>query len=111
MSDEWAANVDQDQVMDANEALRDVANDYIDEGMHPEEFGMLFHFLTGEYKGRAENQTKPSAEFRLHFRMWDVIEEIAGDDEYDLDWQSIAFVLGEVHDMAKSRARRENDDG
>lgn len=108
MGDEWAANVDQDQIMEVNAELRKLANEHIENGMHPEEFGMLFHFLTGEYKGRAENQTKPSAEFRLNFRLWDVIDEVADDDEYDLSWRSIAFVLGEMQEMAQCRAHRES---
>lgn len=110
--DDWAGDIDRDRQREAFEEFHGMAESYLDDGMHPEEIGMILSNITSSYKGRAEYEATPAVEYRLNFRLWEVIREIEADERYDANWQSIAFVLEDMRDMARSFARRtRGDDG
>ena len=110
MSDEWAKDIDYDQQHEAYDALYDHAETLVDEGMHPEQIGMLLNIMKGSFRGKASSETKLSGEHRLQHKLWEVVREVEQSDDWDLDWYGIAFVLYEMYEMSRSFARRTDGD-
>jgi hypothetical protein len=98
--------------MAMNDAFVAMADEYVDEGFHPEQIAQAFHLLNNRYRGKASTETGPDGfHHRASHRLFETLKEFAEDDEYNGSWQELSWILMELKDLAQSQARRERKDG
>lgn len=104
----WPHDIDWDEHLDTTDEFQSMAEDRIEDGMHPEQLGQILHSLRGTFKGRAHDEAGPSGfHRRAEYRLFKVLNELAEDDEYDGSWMELSWILSGLEDLARTQARRE----
>lgn len=106
----WPHEVDMDEQIDMTDELREMAEGYVEDGMHPEQVAHTLHLIRGSFSGKAQDETKPHQfYYRANSRLFEVLKELAENDEYDGSWQELSWILAGLEELARSQARRERE--
>lgn len=105
---EWPGDVDWDEQRAMHDEFREIGEEYLNSGMHPEQVAMTLHLLRGTFDGMESDEHGPDAfNQRASYRLFETLQELETDDDIDGSWSEIEYVLNDLYDLARSQARRE----
>lgn len=102
---ESPSDVDWDYQCEVSDEIWEICESYIDGGISPEQLGIIVDSIGTTYQQQAENETHQFGRHTLFIALAETIDELVEEND-DVDWQELAFVLEDLRDMARTRARR-----